>query len=221
MKHLQNPSLLCLLMLIPMLLGRAAEGDSLWSRIYGGPIGDDLTKLLPTSDGGWLLVGRTESFGAGDLDFWVVKTDAAGDSLWSRTYGGDSYEIMTTAIQTDDGGYLLFGDTYSFGAGAWDIWMVRTDADGDSLWSHTYGGSGDDQLTAIIVTNDGGYLLGGKTDSFGAGNDDIWLVKTDATGDSLWSATYGGADDEWLANVLLTADGGYLIAGTTMSCGAG
>ncbi len=199
----------------------ADEGDSLWSRIYGGSIADDLTKLLPTSEGGYLLAGRTESFGAGDCDFWAVKTDAAGDSLWSRTYGGDSFEIVTTAIQTTDGGYLLFGDTYSFGAGAWDIWMVKTDTDGDSLWSHTYGGSGDDQLTAIIVTNDGGYLLGGQTDSFGAGNDDIWLVKTDANGDSVWSVTYGGSADEWLANVLQTADDGYLIAGTTTSCGAG
>jgi uncharacterized delta-60 repeat protein len=198
-----------------------AIGDQVWSRTYGGDAEDGCKSVRQTPDGGYILGGLTQSFGAGGCDFWLVKTDEEGGSLWNGTFGGSGHDVCLSMEQTSDDGYILAGYTESFGAGLRDFWMVKTNADGDSLWSRTFGGSGYDVCEAVQQTSDGGYILAGCTESFGVGSYDIWLVKTNANGDSLWSRTFGGNDYDWCYSVQQTSDGGYILAGYTGSFGAG
>jgi len=198
-----------------------ADGDSLWSRTFGGPLLEACNSAQQTSDGGYILAGYTASFGSGSSDFWLVKTNANGDSLWSRTFGGSEWEGCNCVQQTVDGGYVLAGNTYSFSAGWSDFWLVRVSGAGDSLWSRTFGGAQEDRCCSVQQTADGGYILAGMTASFGEPSGDFWLVKTNADGDSLWSRTFGGSTWEECYCVQQTADGGYILAGYTNSFGAG
>jgi len=199
----------------------ADPGDTLWTRTYGGSADDEGWSVQQTTDGGYIITGYTDSFGAGHYDVYVVKTDANGDTLWTRTYGGSNYDEAKFVQQTADGGYIVTGFTSSFGAGSMDVYLVKTDADGDTLWTRTYGGSIDDEGWCVQQTADGGYIIAGTTNSFGAGSMDVYVVKTDANGDALWTCTYGGGDWDVGWSVQQTTDGGYIIAGNTMSFGAG
>ncbi len=196
--------------------------DSLWSRTFGGGNNDVCYSVEQTSDTGYILAGTTSSFGAGSDDFWLVKTNASGNPLWSRTFGGGQQDRCYSVQQTPDGGYILAGETYSFGAGSDDFWLVKTDENGDSLWSSTFGGSGDECCHSIQQTLDGGYILAGHTYSFAVGLADFWLVKTDEDGDSLWSRSFGRNDTDYCFSVKQTWDGDYyILAGFTSSLGAG
>jgi hypothetical protein len=203
------------------LLKVNANGDTLWTRTYGGSAPDECYSVQQTTDGGYVLAGRTCSYGAGADDFWLVRTDANGDTLWTRTFGGSSSDYCRSVQQTSDGGYILGGWTQSYGAGSRDFWLVKTDSNGDSLWSRTFGGSSQDECNSVQQTTDGGYVLGGRTDSYGAGGRDFWLVKTDSNGDTLWTRTYGGSSSEWCRSVQQTADDGYILGGDTDSYGVG
>lgn len=198
-----------------------ADGNALWSKTYGGTGDEQGICVIQTIDGGYALSGETDSFGAGLMDFWLAKTDASGNMQWNKTYGGTSQDHGKNTVQTSDGGYAMIGYVSSFGAGAQDFWLVKTDALGNMLWSMTYGGAGNDQGDGVIQTVDGGFLLTGRTQSFGAGSMDIWLVRTDASGNMLWNKTYGGAGMEYGVFATPTADGGYAIVGFTTSFGAG
>jgi hypothetical protein len=195
---------------------------SMWSKTYGGA-GDDTARgeTIQTSDGGYAILGETKSFGAGGSDFWLFKTDVDGDMQWNKTYGGALDEVSGDMYQTTDGGYALAGTTYSFGAGGEDFWLVKTGADGGAYWAKTYGGTGDERAYVMVQTSDGGYALAGYTDSFGAGNLDFYLVKTDAAGNMEWSKTYGGTGMDLAYTMIRTGDGGYALAGYTDSFGAG
>lgn len=198
-----------------------ANGDSLWSRMYGGDDWEECWFVKQVADGGYILAGKTRSYGSGQLDYWLVKTDSDGNMVWNRTYGTDAVDDLRAAVQTLDGGYALAGYTYPFGSSDKNYWLVKTNAAGDSLWSRTYGGSGADWCLGIEQTADGGFVLVGYTDSFSAGEDDIWIIRTDANGDSLWSRTYGGVQDEYGQSVKKTPDGGFLLCGGAQSFGAG
>ncbi len=187
-----------------------------WERTYGGSNNDLCHSLIQTSDGGFALSGVTNSFGSGGGDFWLVRTSSEGDSLWSRTFGGQSGDFCTEIIQTTDGGFALAGYTASFGAGSYDFWLIRTDANGDSLWSHTYGGEDQEKCNSLIQTTDGGFALAGSTGTNLHGNVAFYLIRTDENGDSLWSRTYDiGLDDE-CESLIQTADGGFALAGFTL-----
>ncbi|NQU05830.1 MAG: T9SS type A sorting domain-containing protein [Calditrichaeota bacterium] len=198
-----------------------ADGDSLWSQTYGGESNDECYSMIKTEDGGYALAGCTRSTGNGIQNVLIVKTSVDGDSLWSRTFGGRNYQECRSIIQTVDGGYVLVGNTSSFGSGAYDVWVVRINVDGDSLWSRTYGGENSDYGMSVIQTDDGGYLIAGKTRSFGAGSMDMWLIKINAEGDSLWSRTYGGEGLDYGKSVIKTLDDCYVFVGGTQSFGAG
>jgi len=197
------------------------NGDSLWSHTFGGSLNERGQSVLQTNDDGYALAGYANSFGVGGPDFWLVKTNADGDSVWSRTFGGTGNDYCLSARQTSDGGYILAGYSNSYGAGGYDFWLVKTDVVGDSMWSRTFGGSNDEYCQTLQQTADGGYALAGATFSFGAGTEDIWLVKTDANGDSLWSRTFGGLDEEYCYSIVQTGEGGYVLGGHTFSFGAG
>jgi predicted secreted protein len=198
-----------------------ASGNMIWNETYGGALNDYAHALVQTSDGGYAIAGATSSFGAGGYDFWLVKVDANGDMQWNQTYGGTNDERAYALVQTSDGGYALAGETYSFGAGSYDLWLVKADALGDMQWNQTYGGTDWDELSALVETGDGGYALVGNTLSFGAGDQDAWLVKTDAFGIMQWNQTYGGMYGEWADALVQTGDGGYALAGGTYSFGVG
>ncbi|RJP77403.1 MAG: T9SS C-terminal target domain-containing protein [Candidatus Zixiibacteriota bacterium] len=200
-----------------------AQGDSLWSHTYGGAEGERINALVACSDGGCLLVGETESYGAGDRDIWLVRTNGQGQALWTRTYGGVDFDQVAAGLATGDNGFLVAGTRGIVVNQEYDenLWLLKLNADGDTLWSRTYGGSYADWSSALIETPDAGYLLIGGTYSFGAGWNDAWILKLNSQGDSLWSRTYGGWNGDQIYGAVPTADGGFLLAGETDSFGAG
>ncbi|MBM3324522.1 MAG: T9SS type A sorting domain-containing protein [Calditrichaeota bacterium] len=189
-----------------------AQGDSLWSRTFGGAGTDLCYAMQQTADGGYFLAGTTNSFGVGRHDFWLMKTDANGDSLWSRTFGGDLDDQCWAAKQTSDGGYILAGP-WNATALACDIGLVKTDENGESEWIQIIGGPEYEICRSVEQTSDGGYILGGyRSTPFLTW--EILLIKTDADGDTLWSRTYGWNELSTLCNVVCqTSDGGYILAG--------
>ena len=135
------------------------------------------SEIGSAADGGYIMAGYTDSYGAGLYDLYLVKTDSEGTAEWSRTYGGTGRDYGNSLVQTSDGGYLAAGYTLSYGAGGDDVWLVRTDADGNLEWQTTYGGSASDVGYAVAKTDDGGYAVAGHTLSSGAGLHDAWLIR--------------------------------------------
>jgi hypothetical protein len=166
-----------------ILINTDANGNVQWAKTYGGLDSDRALSVQQTSDGGYIVAGGTWSFGAGNEDFFLIKTDANGNRIWARTYGGFGDDLATSVQQTSDGGYIVAGWTLSFGAGGGDIFLMKTDASGNLQWAKTFGGMNDDGATSVQQTSDGEYIVAGRTWSFSAGLYDIFLVKTDANGD--------------------------------------
>ena len=202
-------------------LGTCGGYGCTWERTYGGTGFDVAWSVQQTADGGFIIAGHTDSFGADGANFWLVKTDLGGFQQWDRTFGIDGTDVGTSVQQTADGGYVVAGYTSSLGAGAHDFWLVKTDALGNEEWNKTFGGTGDDQGWAVRQTSDGGYVLAGNTRSVSAGPSDFWVVKTDPLGKEQWARAYGGDALEWAFDVEQTGDGGYIVAGLTSSFGAG
>ena len=203
------------------LIKTDVNGDSIWTKTFGGENQDYCNSVQQTTDGGYIITGRTESYGAGNKDVYLIKTDGNGDSLWTKTFGGTSFDNGISVQQTNDGGYIILGGTESYGAGNRDIYLIKTDGNGDSLWTKTFGGTSQDFGNSVQQTNDGGYIVTGVTESYGAGNKDAYLIKTDASGDSLWTKTFGGSKFDLGNSVQQTNDGGYIVTGRTASFGAG
>jgi len=203
------------------LIKTNGNGDILWTKTYGGSNVDEGIDVKQTTDNGFIITGRTSSFGAGNSDVWLIKTNSNGDSLWSKTFGGVNNEYGNSVIQTADNGYVIIGSTESFGAGGSDFWMIKTNNVGDSIWSKTYGGNYHDIAFGGEQTSDDGFVLTGYTQPAGFSNADVWLIKTDHLGEIEWSQTYGGNLAELATSVQQTYDEGYIITGYTMSYGAG
>jgi len=197
------------------------EGGVEWEMTFGGVGSDWGNSVQQTADGGYIIAGATQSFGAGLEDFYVIKVDPGGDVTWNRTFGGSSNDHGRSVQQADDGGYVITGYSRSFGAGRADVYLVKIDADGDLEWNRTYGGPENDDGYSVQQTNDGGYIVAGHTRSHGAGGEDVYLIKTDSEGNLLYNRTFGGPKGDFGRSVHQTSDGGYIIAGYTQSFGAG
>jgi len=203
------------------LLKVNAAGSAVWQKQYGGTEHDAAHAICATHDGGYVVVGETRSFGAGDRDVYLIKVTATGDSLWSRTFGGVQNDIGYAVFVDSYGAIFIAGATESSGAGEYDAFLLQCDSEGDSLAATVRGGAGIDYALALAPAGDGGYVLAGYTSSFGAGGDDVYLLKVDMSGFVQWEKTFGGRWDDRAAWIAATSDGGYIVTGWTKSSGAG
>ncbi len=227
------------------------SGDSIeWQRTIGGPSWDELRSLKQTADGGYILGGYSDSDAAGDkteasmggsIDYWIVKLNSIGVIEWQNTIGGNDYDFLYSIDQTNDGGYILAGSSYSgvsgdktepnfIGTNIYDYWVVKLDPTGQIIeWQKTLGGGAAEEPSQVIQTSDGGYLVGGWSFSGISGNKtednmggplstDYWIVKLTNSGDSIeWQNTIGGNADDRLTSLQQTSDGGYIIGGFSYS----
>lgn len=183
-----------------------------WVDVYPYPNIDRAYAVAYTADGGCVAVGGRPV--DANAEAAVVRIDKHGNEVWSRTYGGTGSDQARAVQALSDGGFIVAGFTYSFGAGQSDYYLIRLDANGDTLWTRAYGGSSYDEAYSVVETPDGGFAIYGGSYSYGNGLNDGWLVRTDANGDTLWTRTYGTANYEWGFYVSNTSDGGFALAGT-------
>ncbi len=203
-----------------MLVRTDSMGKQRWVRTYGGSNVEWGYDVEQTKDTGFAIAGYTNSFGAGGYDFYLVKTDTAGNQQWAKTYGGADWDFAYSMEQTSDGGYILAGGTYSTVGGDEDVYLVKTNSIGDTLWTRKYGGPMQDEAHSVKQTSDGGYILTGfsKTSNDTLGN--VYVIKTDAGGDTVWTRKYGGAKADFGNDVIeSTSLSAYVIGGGTNSFG--
>ena len=195
----------------PLLLKLNKEGTRVWRGFYGGKDEDYANAIIYTKDG-YLMAGRTESYGHGDFDMYAVKIDNNGKVQWYAGYGGKDDDAANAVIETGDG-YLFVGSTDSFGLSRDDVYVVKTDKNGKVQWQQTYGGNRDDEAYAVTQSPDGGYVIVGRSESFSRRKGyDLYLFKIDANGQLEWERTYGGESDD-VGNDIITVEDGYLIVG--------
>ncbi len=191
------------------------EGDIEWDQVYGGKDADLAYALIQTTDGGFALAGTTfynELSPADHLsDIWLIKMDGNGSVQWNQTYGDTPRNSAYTLIQTVDGGFALAGGRN------YDMWLVKIDRNGSVQWHKVYGGVKKETAYALVQTTDGGFALAGTTSSYGAGGDDIWLVKTNTSGEIQWQKTYGSIYDDFTSTLIQTDDGNIVLAGNIAS----
>ena len=205
---MKNLYIILLFLLPNLVIGQGWEktyGDSLW--------GDQGHSVQQTTDGGYIITGTNKSFGNGQFDVWLIKTDSQGDTLWTKTFGDSKNQRGHSVQQTTDGGYIITGEfEYNPSWGIWDydVYLIKTDSQGDTLWTKTFGGSGSERGYSVQQTTDGGYIIAGVVADFGIMN--TYLIKTDSQGNSSWVKTYSNNESQgW--SVQQTIDGGYIITG--------
>jgi beta-lactamase regulating signal transducer with metallopeptidase domain/peroxiredoxin len=207
------------------LLKTDDKGNKLWWKAFGGDDLDRGTSVQQTSDGGFIIVGVTRSFSKfpslGKEDVYLIKTDGEGNLEWQKSFGGRRDDGGNSVLQTPDGGYIIAGYTRSLGAGETDIYLIKTDGEGNLKWQRAFGGKGKDYGKSICQTSDGGYVIVGETESFGSGKVDVYLIKTDGEGNLEWQKTFGGEGEDYGCSVQQLPDGGFIVVGATNSLGAG
>jgi len=190
------------------------SGNVLWSKSYGTTYKESNYFVSTCSDGGYILTGSTEKFGAGiNTDLYLIKVDSLGNLSWSQSVGGNKEDYGWYVTESNDGGFLTVGGTNSFNGGNWDGYIVKTDSLGKLMWSKSIGGSSTDYFHGMSQTSDGGYIVTGVITSNSFGSSDIWLVKLNSLGDTLWTRQYGKSTEDAGNAVAQTLDGGYIVAG--------
>ncbi len=193
-------------------------GDTLWCKFYGGNSNDDGYSVKQTLDGGFLVVGHTYSYGQGSCDLYIIRTDNLGNLLWSKTVGGNKCDRAYAVSLTNDGGFVITGNTETFGAGLSDVWLLKFNSSGILQWNKTFGGTNDEIGYSVVQTYDGGYIISGQTNSFGVGNTDIYLIKTNSFGDTIWTKTIGTIGQHNRAtSIIETIDSCYIMTGSIKS----
>ncbi|WP_035760015.1 T9SS type A sorting domain-containing protein [Flavobacterium tegetincola] len=230
-----------------LLVQMCQSQDILWEKSFGGRHAEYLSDVQATSDYGFILGGSSlsrksgnkNSFSKGDLDFWIWKMDENGEPEWQKSYGGSGTDQLQSMRVTHDGGFILAGTSNSIISfdkkeecrGGNDYWIIKLDAAGEEMWQRTLGGKGQDDLTCVIQTTDGGYLLGGSSNSDlskesneqqekkenSRGNMDYWIIKLNSKGEEEWQKTYGGDYTDLLKSVVQTKEGGYVLGGYSTS----
>jgi hypothetical protein len=198
-----------------VLMKLTASGELTWQKAYGGTGTEMAKSIRQTRDGGYIVAGQTSSFGAGDINLWVMKLSSAGVITWQKRYGGTGDDYAGSIQQTQDGGYIVTGHTFSFGEGVCDAWVLKLDSTGVVTWFKTYGGAGEDAIDSIQQTQDGGYIAAGSTTSFGVESSDVWILRLDSAGEAVWQKTYGRSGGDWARAIQQTRDGEHIVAGYT------
>ncbi|MDD5529905.1 MAG: T9SS type A sorting domain-containing protein [bacterium] len=195
--------------------------DTLWTRTFGGILSEDGYAVLETPDSGFILVGDKRSSGFEDV--YLIRTNSSGDTLWTRTYGGADDEWGFSIQHTSDGGFIIAGVTESYGAGLEDVYLIRIDSSGNTLWTNFWGGVNQDYAYSVQQTQDGGFIIAGYTSSAPGGTiyRDVYLIRTNSLGGTLWTKTFGGNSCDEGYSVQETSDNGFIIVGRTNSFGAG
>jgi hypothetical protein len=221
---------------VAWLVKTDARGNRQWDRLlyrtykrsFAGrtsdlPLESYAYSVQQTEDGGYVLVGKTEVYGAPEYDAWLVKISAGDSKQWDKSFGTtEGSEVAESVLQTSDGGYILLGYTDSYGAGYSDFWLIKTDSAGKKQWDKTFGWSSGDHGYSVQQTSDGGYILLGSAVMYnGAGEADFWLVKIDADGREQWARSFGGTKGDSGRCVQTTSDGCYVMVGYTLSYRAG
>jgi len=221
------------------------NGNKVWDKTFGGTSFEEANSVVSSGDGGYLLVGYSQSVAGGDksqnsqgaYDYWAVKIDGNGNKVWDKTFGGTSNDYARSVVSTSDGGYLLVGNSGSGATGdksqnykgGTDYWVVKIDGNGNKVWDNTLGGTGGDYAQSVVSTSDGGYLLVGysksvaswdKSQANHSNNEDYWVLKIDGNGNKVWDKTFGATMREYARSAVSTSDGGYLLVGDSGS-GAG
>ena len=206
------------------LIKTDSYGNQEWNKSLGGLASDGAWSIQQTVDGGYIITGWTLSYGPDPSPYgnlWLIKTDNQGNEIWNKAFGGTDADRGYSVQQTMDTGYIITGYTGSFGAGLYDVWLLKTNSSGSEEWNKTFGGTGRDYGNCVQQTNDGGYILTGYTLSYGAGGDDVWVIKTDENGNEIYDKTYGGTASDVGYTIQQTTDNGYIVTGHTLSYGAG
>lgn len=199
-----------------------SNGSISWTSVIGtAGVNEAGREIQETSDGGFIVAGYTDGIGQSFYDVLLVKLNSTGVLQWKKTYGGSSYDFAYTVQQTTDNGFIVGATTNSFGAGNWDAYLIKTDVNGNLMWSKTYGMAGEDRAQSARQTADGGYILCGRSSSFGAGSFDATMYKTDANGNLSWTKAYGGAGDDQGFYARETSPNNYILCGYTVSFGSG
>ena len=196
------------------------NGNKEWEKVYGENLDNIAYSICDTSDNGYIIVGRTLLLENG-WDIYILKVDSKGNKIWEKSLGGSGDDEGYSILRTDDGGYLIAGITTSLGAGNYDAYFVKIDPYGEKVWDKTYGGVKIDKIYSLQKTLDGNYIAVGETNSFGAGENDIYIIKIDKNGNELWDKTFGGSGNDGAFSIQQTQDGGYIVAGYTISFGSG
>ncbi len=222
---------------IPFVFDGCLAPDDAWRKTYGGGSTDVANAIRATPDGGYIVIGQSNSTTIpghnGNYDYWIIKTDAQGDTLWTKAYGGSAIDYGRDIRPTADGGYIAVGesrsnDGYVHGhkgtTSSYDAWVLKLNASGDTVWTRSYGGAAADGANLVRQTQDGGYLIGGYTAS---STDDLdgttatgnygWVLRLNAQGDILWQQRLSGNSNFPCLSVLELPDGSILATADAAS----
>ncbi len=208
-----------------------AKGRVLWKQLYGGSYAESADDVILTEEGGYLIVGETNSkeYSHGDRDMFVVRTDKLGKVLWAKGYGGTGNDAAHSAVQLPNGDFIIAGETGSmdgdvtYNRGGVDAWAIRITKDGDLVWEKNYGGRGNDLFQKVVLADDNSVIFMGATDSDDAdakgnhGRTDIFLVRAYLNNGPMWSKLIGGSQNEEAYDLIKTPSGDFMLAGTTFS----
>ena len=197
-----------------------SNGNILWDRTFGKIDSFDAGRCVEqTSDGGYIIVGETGAYGDEAQNVWLIKVDTNGNEQWNKTFGGSGYDGGNCVKITSDGGYIIVGFTDFYNVdGYTDVWLIKTDSNGNEQWNKTFGGADNDEGRSLQITSDNGYIITGYTYSYGAGYGDVWLIKTDSNGNEFWNKTFGGSDYDEGWSVEETNDNGFFVTGSYGWC---
>jgi len=191
------------------------NGNEIWNKTFGGA-GAERGKAIQNTPDGYVVVGTTNSYGNGYDDIWIIKLDTNGNEIWNKTFGGPDNDTGRSITLNDDM-YVILGETWSYGSGKSDFWLIKTDSQGNEIWNKTYGGSEEDQGRSMVYTDDG-YVLSGGTKSYGNEDEDMWILKVDEEGNELWNNTFGETERiEYCNQIIQVENGSFVLVGHSLS----
>ena len=203
-----------------LIMRTDSEGNTEWQSIYGDTRDEIANSISSASDGGFIIAGEITNENTGNSSCYLLKVNNNGEFEWDRSFGGSLNDQGFSLISANDGGFVITGVTRSQNDSSGDLWLIKVNNTGEILWEKTFGGENFESGRSLQQTSDEGYIIVGQTESFGNGNNDAYLLKTDSQGNEIWSRTYGGSGTDQGRYVVETLDQGYIISGYTDSYGS-